>query len=161
MPEYESTLKNLYDYLSSIAQVYRELIPVLRSELIAIQKDDIESLNESLRCQQALLLKTNHFEEKIRKFQSMLNIKAHNLSTAIPQFPQKNQFPFFEILSQFEQASEEVRYYQQKCRTLLQSKLYLIDKLLTKSHVKSGGNSYDKNASEIQKTLFNNIEVKV
>ena len=160
--ESDITIKKFHSYLYSILNVYQDLVPALKSELEAIQKDDIEILNESMKIQQALLLKTNHFDEKVRDFQLHLNISARNLSETIQALPEKHRLSFFEILSQFEQTSAEVKFYQEKCRILLQSKLYLIDKALSKAKIQTDHSTYNKDAEEIQGSLFTKtIEVKI
>jgi len=160
--EYDKTLDQFQSYLSTILKVYQDLVPILRSELTSIQKDDIDTLNECLRSQQALMIQTRNFNAKILEYQTMLNIKAANLSELILNLPSEDQMPFFEILSQFGQTSEEVRFYQEKCRTLLQSKLYLIDKVLSKAHMPKDNVTYNKDAAEVQGSLFSkSLEVKI
>jgi hypothetical protein len=93
---------------------------------------------------------------------SVLNIKAVNLSGLILNLPEERQMPFFEILSQFERTSEEVKFYQEKCRSLLQSKLYFIDKVLSKANIQKDGVTYNKDAAGIPGSLFSKtLEVKI
>lgn len=160
--EYNVTLKQFDDYLSMILKVYQELVFALKCELAAVSQDDISTLNDCLKSQQALMLQTKNFEEKISDFQSRLGIKANRLSETIQQLPEIHRLPFFEILSQFEQTSTEVKFYQEKCRALLQSKLYLIDKALSKAKIQKDNITYDKDASEVQGSLFSkSLEVKI
>lgn len=160
--EYIITLKQFGDYLSMILKVYQELVLVLKYELAAVKEDDINTLNDCLKSQQALLLQTRNFEEKVNDFQSKLGIKANKLSETIQQLPETHRLSFFEILSQFEQTSTEVKFYQEKCRVLLQSKLYLIDKALSKAKIQKDNITYDKDASEVQGSLFSkSLEVKI
>jgi hypothetical protein len=160
--DYDKTLNQFQSYLLTILKVYQDLVPILRSELTSIQKDDIETLNDCLRSQQALMLQTKNFDAKVVEYQTMLNIKAANLSELILKLPNEDQMPFFEILSQFGQTSDEVRFYQDKCKTLLQSKLYLIDKVLSKAHMPKDNVTYNKDAAEVQRSLFSkSLEVKI
>ena len=160
--EFDITLKQFDNYLSIIVKIYQDLVFVLKSELEAVKEDNIKVLNECLKSQQALLLQTRNFDEKIKDFQSRLGITARNLSETIQQLPENNRFPFFEILSQFEQTSAEVKFYQEKCRVLLQSRLYLIDKALSKAKIQKDNITYDKDASEVQGSLFSkSLEVKI
>jgi FlgN protein. len=160
--EFDITLNQFRDYLSTILKVYQDLIPVLKSELEAVQKDDIDSLNECLKSQQALLILTRNFDTKIDEYQTKLNITAANLSELILKLPDDKQLTFFEILSQFGQTSAEVRFYQEKCRLLLQSKLYLIDKVLSKTKIPKDNITYNKDAAEVQGSLFSKaLEIKI
>ena len=165
MPEnkdFDITLKQFDNYLSMILKIYQELLPVLKCELAAVKDDDINTLNECLKSQQALLLQTKNFDEKINEFQLKLGIKASRLSEMIQQLPEDQRLPFFEILSQFEQVSVEAKFYQEKCRALLQSKLYLIDKALSKTNVQKDNITYNKDAAEVQGSLFSkSLEVKI
>ena len=158
---FEVILDQFQDYLSSVLKVYQDLVPVLKIELEAVSKDDINKLDDCLKSQQALLLQTKNFDSKVKEFQVKLNIAAANLSALILQLPEDRQMVFFEILHQFGQASEEVRFYQEKCRTLLQSKLYFIDKVLSESNAQKGS-TYTKEAAEIQGSLLTrSLEVKI
>ncbi len=165
MPEnkqFESVLIQFHEYLLSILKVYQDLLPELKRELESVQKDDIAELNGCLKNQQALLLKAKNFDSKVTGFQSKLGISAHNLSEMISKLPEKNQLSFFEILSQFGQTSEEVRFYQEKCRIMLQSKLYLIDKALSRANVQKDPSTYNRDAGEVQGSLFSkSLEVKI
>lgn len=162
MKEYDTLLDQFHNYLTTILKAYQDLVPVLRSELTSIQQDDIDTLNDCLRSQQALMLQTKNFDTKVKEYQTELNITAVNLSELILKLPGNKQLPFFEILSQFGQTSEEVKFYQEKCRTLLQSKLYLIDKLMTKANIQKDNVTYNKDAAEVQGSLFSkSLEMKI
>jgi len=160
--EFDIMLNQFHEYLLTVLNVYRDLIPTLKSELEAVQKDDITSLNDSLKKQQALMLKTKSFDSKVSGFQSKLGISANTLTETISKLPEEHQLSFFEILSQFGQTSEEVKFYQEKCRIMLQSKLYLIDKALSRAHVQKDPTTYNKDAGEVQGLLFSkSLEVKI
>ena len=155
-------LNQFHAYLSSILKVYQDLVPVLKSELTSIQKDDVDMLNDCLKSQQALLIQTRNFDNKVKEYQSQLNITAVNLSEMALSLPKDAQLQFFELLGQFGKTSEEVRFYQEKCRTLLQSKLYLIDKVLSKANIQKDNVTYNKDAAEVQKALFSkSLEIKI
>jgi len=158
---FDETLNQFHDYLSTILKVYQDIIIILKQELDAVNRDDIGKLNGCLKDQQALCFRTKNFNLKIKDFQSKLGITARNLSETIQLLPENNRLPFFDILGQFELTSSEVRYYQEKCRTLLQSKLYMIDKALTRAHVPKGNIIYNEDAAEVQKSLFaKTLEIK-
>lgn len=159
--EFDMVANQFHDYLSMILKIYQDLIPVLRSELEAIEKDNVDELNDCLKSQQALLLQTKDFETKTNKYQSKLGISAGTLSEMILKLPEGCRLPFYEVLGQFGQTSSEVKFYQEKCRSLLQSKLYLIDKVLSKMDVQKDNITYNKDASEVQGSLFaKSLEIK-
>lgn len=152
--DYNKALNSLYEYLLGVLGLYKNLTPVLKRELESIQQDNIELLNESLKSQQALLLQTNSFENSVTNFLSELGISAKNLTEMIPLLPTENQLPFYALLGQFGQAVAEVNFYHQKCRVLLQSKLYRIDKVLSKQGIQKDNTTYDQDAAEVRRALF-------
>ena len=160
--QYDQTLEQFLAYLFGILQIYRNAVPILKAELDAIMEDDIETLNESLKSQQALLLRTRNFDDHAADFLSGLGINAENLTEAARQLPEEDGLRFFDLLGEFELIMTEVNYYKDKCRALLQSKLYMIDKTLSKLVIQKDNTTYDQNASEIHGTLFpGSFETKI
>lgn len=152
--EFQLVLNQFYDYLSGILKLYQNSVPVLKEELEAIMQDEIEVLNQSLKSQQALLLQTKNFEQQTAAYLAKLNIKAGNLTEMVRQLPEKEQFRFFDLLGEFELTMTEVNYYKEKCRVLLQSKLYTIDKILSKQDQQKDNTTYNQNAAEVHGTLL-------
>lgn len=152
--EYTAVLDQFHEYLSGILKIYQDSVPVLKAELEAIMGDEIDVLNQSLKSQQALLLKTRNFDQQTANFLSRLNIKARNLTEMAQQLPKEQQLRFFDLLGEFELTMTEVSYYKDKCRVLLQSKLYAIDKILSKQDLQKNTTTYNQNAAEVQGTLF-------
>jgi hypothetical protein len=152
--EFKIALDQFYEYLTGILKIYQSAVPVLREELEAITKDEIEVLDQSLKSQQALLLKTRNFDQQTAYYLSRLNIKAKNLTEMAGQLPGDEQLRFFDLLGEFELTMTEVNYYKEKCRILLQSKLYTIDKILTRQELQKDNTTYNQNAAEVHGTLF-------
>lgn len=152
--EFNVVLNQFYSYLTGILNLYRNSVPVLKEELEAIMQDEIEALNESLKSQQALLLQTKNFDQQTAAYLSRLNIKARNLTEMAQQLPGEEQLRFFDLLGEFELTMTEVNYYKEKCRVLLQSKLYTIDKVLSKQNLPKDNTTYDQSAAEVQGTLL-------
>jgi len=152
--EFNMALDQFHEYLSSILKLYQNAVPVLKNELEAIMNDEIDVLNQSLKSQQALLLQTKNFDQQTASFLSRLNIRAKNLTEMAQQLPEDDQLRFFGLLGEFELVMTEVNYYKDKCRVLLQSKLYIIDKALTKQDVQKDNTTYSQNATEVHGTLF-------
>ena len=150
-------LDNMYEYLCGILKLYEDMLPVLKEELDAICRDDISSLDENLKTQQALLFKTKNFDREIRCYISQLNIEATNLSSLILKIPEEHQLRFYALLGRFAEVMQDVDYYRDKCQTMLQTKLYTIEKALARTGRKET-KTYDRNASEIQNQLPNSFE---
>lgn len=152
--EFNIALDQFHEYLSGILKIYQNAVPVLKEELEAIMNDEIDVLNQSLKSQQALLLQTKNFDQQTVSFLSKLNIKAKNLTEMVQQLPKEERLRFFDLLGEFELTMTEVNYYKDKCRVLLQSKLYTIDKTLTRQDLQKDNTTYNQNAAEVHGTLF-------
>lgn len=152
--DFNTALDQFYEYLAGILKLYQKAVPVLIEELDAIMRDEIDVLNQSLKSQQALLLQTKSFDQQTAFFLSRLNIKANNLTEMVQQLPKEERLRFFNLLGEFELTMTEVNYYKDKCRVLLQSKLYTIDKALARQDLQKNNTTYNQNAAEVQGTLF-------
>jgi len=152
--EFKMILDHFHEYLSGILKLYQNAVPVLKEELEAIMNDEIDVLNQSLKSQQALLLQTKSFDQQTASFLSKLNIRAKNLTEMIQQLPKEEQLSFFNLLGEFELTMAEVNYYKDKCRVMLQSKLYTIDKALTRQDLQKDNTTYNQNATEVHGNLF-------
>jgi hypothetical protein len=152
--EYNSVLDKFYEYLCGVLKLYQKAIPILKDELDAITKDEIEHLNESLKSQQALLLQTKNFDKHVAAYLESLGMKATNLSEMAGQLPKEDGLRFFGLLGEFDLTMTEVNYYKDKCRMLLQSKLYTIDKVLSRQDLPKDNTTYSRSAAEIHGTLF-------
>ncbi len=153
--EFQIVLDQFHEYLTGILRIYQSAVPVLKEELEAIMQDQMDVLDQSLKSQQALLLKTRNFDQQTADYLSRLNIKAKNLTEMAKQLPNdEQQLRFFGLLGEFEITMTEVNYYKDKCRVLLQSKLYAIDKVLSRQDLPKDNTTYNQNATEVQGTLF-------
>jgi Mg2+ and Co2+ transporter CorA len=148
-----AVMEELYDYLSDVKQIYTDIIPVLREEVDQIARDDIEALDETLRLQQALVLRTRNFDEKIAEFLKRLDIEAATLTETVQAFPEEERFRFYDFLGEFDRVVEQVDFYRDKCRELLQSKLYSIDKQLAGAPNNRDFTTYNENAGGVTKSL--------
>lgn len=151
---FKSTLDQFYTYLSGILELYRNAVPVLKEELDAIMDDSVEVLDQSLKSQQALLLQTKNFEQQTANYLSKLNIKAVNLTEMTQQLSEAEKFRFFNLIGEFELVMTKVNYYKDKCHTLLQSKLYIIDKALAGQDQQRDNTTYNRDASEVHGALL-------
>ncbi|MDR0569689.1 MAG: hypothetical protein LBG71_00505 [Clostridiales Family XIII bacterium] len=149
-----------YDYLLGILKIYADLAPVLMDEVERIKNDDMPGLDESLRLQQAMLLKTRDFEAKVAGYQKELGISAANLSTAVVQLPEDERFRFYSLLGEFDQIMEQVRFYRDSCRELLQTKLYQMEKQAQDSGLAQGA-TYDEFAESVSGSYAKVFETRI
>ncbi|MDR2132909.1 MAG: flagellar protein FlgN [Clostridiales Family XIII bacterium] len=149
-----SAMDEFYDYLQGVKQTYTDIIPVLREEMDRIAKDDVAALDETLKRQQALLLKTRNFDDKIAEYIERLGISASTLTETVREFPEDDRFRFYDFLGEFGRVVEQVDFYKNKCRELLQAKLYGIDKRLADLPGSRESLTYDENAGGVTKSLY-------
>jgi hypothetical protein len=147
-------IDEFYDYLQEVRQIYVDIIPVLREEIDQITKDDVAALDETLRLQQALVLRTRGFEDKIAAYLKELGVAASTLTETVQKFPEDERFRFYDFLGEFDHVVEQVDFYRGKCRELLQSKLYSIDRQLAGVPNKWESTTYDENAGGVTKSLY-------
>jgi hypothetical protein len=155
-------MDEFYDYLQGVKQIYTDIIPVLREEIDRIAKDDVAALDETLKQQQALVLRTRNFDDRIAGYLERLGITASTLTETVQQFPEDDRFRFYDFLGEFDRVIEQVDFYRNKCRELLQSKLYTIDRQLAGVPNKWESVTYDESAGEVMKSLRSkNFEKKI
>lgn len=147
-------LNDFYRYLWDILGIYRSLVPVLQDELHAIEEDNIDLLDKSMKSQQSLLLKTRSFDATVTNHLADLGYPVGKLSELTDLLPEEEKSAFTQLLDQFSLTLAEVTFYKEKCNTLLQSKLYSIDKYLETYTVQKDNITYDDKAGEIQTSLF-------
>lgn len=147
---FNGSLDNFYNFLLSMLENYKKLVPVLQQELNCIIRNDVTLLGENLKSQQVLLIQTKDFDKQVSEHSRSLDIYANNLTEMTLQLPIEHQSRFFKLLDEFDKTFEEMNFYKDKCRVLLQSKLHVINKTLTKQEAQKESTTYDKNATEIQ-----------
>jgi hypothetical protein len=150
----KAVIDEFYDYLQGVKGIYTDIIPVLREEIDQIAKDDVAALDETLKRQQALVLRTRNFDDKIAGYLKKLGIAASTLTETVQAFPEDDRFRFYDFLGEFDRVVEQVDFYRGKCRELLQSKLYSIDKQLAGAPNKGESLTYDEKAGEVMKSLY-------
>lgn len=156
------SLDGFYEYLREVLVLYEKLVPMLKDEFGYIMKDDLASLDENMKDQQALMLRIKPFDVKIAEYQSALDISGRTLSEMALRFPEEKRAGFFELIGRFQQILEEVEFYKEKCRTLLQNKLYHINNILSKTEMQKDNTTYDQNAAEVRSSLFSKaFETKI
>jgi flagellar biosynthesis/type III secretory pathway chaperone len=149
----KAVIDELYDYLLSVKQIYTDIVPVLREEIDRISRDDVAALDETIKQQQALVFRTRSFDDRIAEYLKRLGSAAPTLIETVQGFPEDERFRFYDFLGEFDQVIEQVNFYRDKCRELLQSKLYSVDKQLAAIPHKWESTTYDNKAGEVTKSL--------
>lgn len=145
----KENLDAFYEYLSSISGYYNKLIPILKEELSIILSDKIDLLDKNLNAQQVYLLQTRNFDQQIAMHSLKLGIDGSNLTEMTLHLEAEDQIRFFDLLARFDITIGQVNFYKEKCKDLLESRLYSIHKILSAQDSTRDMSFYDKNASEI------------
>jgi hypothetical protein len=84
----KAVMDEFYDYLLSVKQIYVDIIPVLMDEIDQITRDDVVALDETLKRQQALALRTRNFDDKVAGYMRRLGVEASTLTETVLKFPE-------------------------------------------------------------------------
>lgn len=151
--EYKQTLDSFYDYLFGVIKLHRDTIPKLKDELMLIQSNSIDELSDNLNHQQIFLYQIKNFDQDVAAYMEKLNVSGKNISEVINQFPEDEQDRFAKLLAEFKEVAKEIEFYKNKCQTLLQTKLHVVNKNIAQYKAKQEKTTYGedgKNDSSIK-----------
>jgi len=151
--EYKQTLDSFYDYLFGVIKLHRDTIPKLKDELMLIQSNSIDELSDNLNHQQIFLYQIKNFDQEVAAYMEKLNVSGKNISEVISQFPEDEQDRFTKLLAEFKEVAKEIEFYKNKCQTLLQTKLHVVNKNIAQYKAKQEKTTYGedgKNDSTIK-----------
>lgn len=152
--DFKQILDCFYGYLFGVTKLHQEEVPKLKEELAFIQEDNIDGLNSNLKLQQTFLYQIKNFDKEVAGYMNQLNLSGSNLSEVITQLPEEEQMRFYELLSQFEVTMKEVQFYKKKCQSMLQTKLYVVNKKITGYELKKDKTTYGKDGKEAETSTF-------
>lgn len=147
-------LNGLYDYMSEILGLYQDIIPMLKSELDAIVSDDTAALDASMNAQQAIILRTKYFDEKMAEFTKDIEVPNGNLRELAAHLPEEDGARFTELHTNYQNTLGEVLFYRNKCKELLTTKLHSIERRLDVAGTPTESTTYNQMAGEVQTSLF-------
>ena len=152
--DFSRTLEEFYTYLRQLLGVYDRLVPVLEQELDILIREDLPALDENLKAQQVLVSQTRNFDQTVTGYYQKLGIQGDTLTEFALQLQQPEHLRFFELLTEYETTFRQINFYRDKCRSLLQTRLHRIDKVLSAHSVPRDKATYDRNASGVQSGLL-------
>jgi len=151
--EYKQTLDSFYNYLFGVIKLHRDTIPKLKDELMLIQSNSIDELSDNLNHQQLFLYQIKNFDQDVAAYMEKLNVSGKNISEVISQLPENEQERFEKLLAEFKEVATEIEFYKNKCQTLLQTKLHVVNKKMAQYKAKQEKTTYGedgKNDSPIK-----------
>ena len=146
--EYKETLDSFYNYLFGVVKLHRDAIPKLKDELMLIQSNSIDELSENLNHQQIFLYQIKNFDQDVAAYMEKLDISGENISEVIKQLPEEEQKRFKELLAEFKETAKEIKFYKDKCQTLLQTKLHRVNKNLAQYKAKQDKITYGEDGKK-------------
>lgn len=149
-----TALNGLYDYMSEILGLYKSVIPMLKKELDAILKDDTIALDASMNAQQAVILKTRNFDEKMAEFSKNIEVPSGSLRELASHLPADEGERFTQLYLNYQTTLEEVLFYRNKCKEMLTTKLHSIETKLNAVGSPTENTTYNNLAGEVQTSLF-------
>jgi len=152
--DYKQVLDAFYEYLFGVSKLHREAVPKLKAELALIQEDDIEGLNNNLNQQQIFLYQIKNFDNEVAGYMKQLGVSGKNLSEVILKLPKDEQMRFYELLSQFEETIKEFQFYKEKCQTMLNTKLHVVNKKISAFELKKDKKTYGEDGKQSDTTAF-------
>jgi len=152
--DFKQILDCFYEYLFRVTKLHQEEVHKLKDELTLIQEDNIEGLNNNLNLQQTFLYQIKSFDKEVAGYMNQLNLSGRNLSEVILQLPQEEHMRFYELLSQFEETMKEVQFYKEKCQSMLQTKLYVVNKKISGYELPKDKATYGKDGKEAENSAF-------
>jgi len=145
--EYKQTLDSFYDYLFGVIKLHRDTIPKLKDELMLIQSNSIDELSDNLNHQQIFLYQIKNFDQEVAAYMEKLNVSGKNISEVINQFPEDQQDRFTKLLAEFKEVAKEIEFYKNKCQTLLQTKLHVVNKNIAQYKAKQEKTTYGEDGN--------------
>ncbi len=146
--EYQETLDSFYNYLFGVIKLHRDTIPKLKDELMLIQSNSIDELNDNLNHQQIFLYQIKTFDQDVTAYMEKLGVSGENISEVIKQLPEEEQKRFEELLAEFKETAKEIKFYKDKCQTLLQTKLHTVNKSIAQFKAKQDKVTYGEDGKE-------------
>ncbi len=152
--QHYKALDDLYDYMSGILDLYRDAIPMLKSELDAIVEEDTEKLNQAMNAQQAIILKTRDFDERMAGFSKLIEVPNESIQDLSANLPGNEGKRFAKLHDDFKVTIEEVLFYRNKCREMLTARMHSLERILDEAGNPQESTTYNSTASEVQTSLF-------
>lgn len=141
-----SQVDNFYTYLEELDQSYGRLADLLRQKLVAVEKFDINKLDEIIKEEQVYVLLSKGFDSNIRVHRDKLSLQGDTLSEVIEELPGENRARFRQQFERLRTTLDTVKGLNEKCQTLIEERLYSLDKSI-KHLEKTDGTPYKQPGS--------------
>jgi hypothetical protein len=113
-----------YAYLAELDGNYRKLATLLTRKAAAISEGDLFELDDLMNEEQAYLLITRGFDQRIAGFRKDAGYTGERLADIIAELPAAERDRFTALHARLSASLEEVRALNEKCQNLAQIKLH-------------------------------------
>jgi hypothetical protein len=113
-----------YAYLADLDANYRKLAVLLTRKATALSEDDLYTLDDVVGEEQAYLLITKGFDQKLANFRKEAGYTGEKLAEIIAELPEAERDRFRALHTRLSDSLEEVRVLNEKCQNLAQIKLH-------------------------------------
>jgi hypothetical protein len=113
-----------YRYLSDLNASYHKLALLLTRKAAALSSGDLFELDDLIGEEQAYLLITRGFDQKLAGFRRDAGYTGEKLSDIIEELPEEERDRFRDLHGKLSASLEEVRTLNEKCQNLAQIKLH-------------------------------------
>ena len=127
-------------YLNDLEKSFEALSGLLTQKLVALDRFDLEKLDNILKEEQVYVLQTKGFDNNIKMYREKLGFSGDRLSQIIGELPGAEQQRFDDALKQLTAALEKVKALNEKCQGLTESRLSALDKAIKELDRSTGAN---------------------
>jgi hypothetical protein len=113
-----------YAYLADLDASYHKLAALLTRKAAALSEGDLFELDDVIGEEQAYLLITKGFDQKLANFRKDAGYTGEKLAEIITELPAAEHDRFHALHARLSASLEEVRVLNEKCQNLAQIKLH-------------------------------------
>lgn len=117
-------------YLCELEESYTRLSEVLTRKLAALQKFDLDQLDEILKEEQVYALIARGFDANIKGYREKLSLSGETLGEIIEELPDEEADRFQQIFIKLKAALEVAGALNQRCQDLIEERLHYLDKAI-------------------------------
>ena len=125
---------NMYDkfhtYLRDLEASFTKLAELLLEKLAALEKFDIDKLDEIIKEEQVFALISKGFDANVQSYMEKLSLRGEKLSDIIKELPAEEQPRFSETFKSLKAALNEAEAMNKRCSSLIEERLCIIDKAM-------------------------------
>ena len=133
------TWQELFDFLDKLCDTLEELTEIQKRKTAAVRMDDLMTVNECMKREQAIGLSLRTMDRKRAKLLSALGLEGLPVSAMADRCPAEKRMEAMEIAEDVRNCYAVYRSAAEVSRTTLEGNLHQIEKLLENAPEATGG----------------------